>query len=101
MAIESNFDRLAFLNVEEFAVQVILHPNSTPQTINAIWDNGHFEIANGVSVISTTQPSLMVRSMDVANAEQGDEVSVDGTIYEIADIQPDGTGMSMLMVHKA
>ena len=101
MSVESDFDRLAFLNEDEFAVQVTLHPNSNPRPASAIWDNGHWEIANGVSVISTTQPSLMMRSIDLVDVEQGDEVLVDGQIYEVADLQPDGTGMTQVMVHKA
>jgi len=101
MGVESDFDRLSFLNEEEFAVEVTLYPNSDPRPINAVYDSGHIEIANGVSVISTAQPSLTTRTKDVNDVEQGDEILIEGRLHTVTDIQPDGTGMTMLMVHKA
>jgi hypothetical protein len=101
MGVESDLDRLAFLSVEEFGLEVTLHPNSNPRKATAIFDNGHFEISDNISVISTTQPSLVMRTKDITDLEQDDEIEVDGVIYTVADIQSDGTGMTMVRIHKA
>lgn len=99
MAVESELDRLGMVNPEEFG-SVVTRPDS-PGTFYGIFDSGHLQIDNAIAVISTVTPTLMCRTSDVADLEQDDELTVQGIAHTIADIQQDGTGMTLLVLHKA
>ena len=54
----------------------------------------------GVAV-STVQPVLEVRQSDLpATPTEGDAVTVQGVLYLIVDVRPDGHGFLKLMLHK-
>jgi hypothetical protein len=90
----------AFFDTDEFATNVLLGSSGSEVTIQAIFDNSHFAIDDTNAVISTTQPMLTCKSADVASAKQGTRVVVNSTAYKVDDIQPDGTGITILTLHK-
>ena len=58
------------------------------------------DASTGVAV-STVQPVLEVRQADLpATPSEGDAVSVQGVLYLIVDVRPDGHGFLKLMLHK-
>lgn len=102
MAAESSEDRLVFLNTAEFGIEVTLFPNTQNETvIQGIFDAEHFEIDNGLSVISSAEPQLHVRTEDVTSVTQDSALTANGVSYTVADVQPDGTGMTILRLHQA
>lgn len=102
MATESSADRLVFLNTDEFGIEVTLFPNTlSERTIKGIYDSEHFEIDNGLSVISSAEPQLQVRTEDVTDVTQDSALTANGVSYTVADVQPDGTGMTILRLHQA
>jgi hypothetical protein len=100
MSVESDNDRLGFLELEEFGVSATITSNSSTYTVQGIFDNGHFQIDNGFTVVSTLQTTFLCRTADIAEIEQGDAVVVSGVTYKVVDIQPDGTGMTTLRLQK-
>lgn len=98
MPIESNSDRQAYMDV--FGVEVTLNPDTTKTKIQAIFDNAHIEIEGNLSVLSTSTPMLTVRTIDVSGVLQGHELLVENTRYRVRDIQPDGTGITQIELHK-
>lgn len=48
-----------------------------------------------------TEPFITVRSSDVAATARGAAVVVNGTSYTVAKIEPDGTGLSRVLLEKA
>jgi hypothetical protein len=42
-----------------------------------------------------------VRSTDVPGAAQGDAVTVGATAYAVRGVQPDGTGMTLLLLERS
>lgn len=81
----------AFLNSDDFAVDAVL--NSTT-TIPAIFDNA-IRILNGVESLG---PEAWCASSDVANVVHGNTLEISGTTYYVIGIQPDGTGMTLILL---
>ncbi|MGB0131158.1 head-tail joining protein [Chlorobium sp.] len=73
--------------------------NST--AISVLFDDEHYAASGEGADISTSQPMVTCRAQDVAGIEQGDSITVDGTAYSVADVQPDGTGVMVLILQEA
>lgn len=64
--------------------------------VNGIFDNAHgdaFGIAGSVPTLSCAS--------DEIDAERGDAVTIGATSYTITNVEPDGTGMTRLMLQEA
>ena len=69
--------------------------------INVIFDNAFMSMDVGFSPgITSTQPQITCKTVDVADVEQGTCVVVNNQSYSVADNHPDGTGMSILTLHR-
>lgn len=51
--------------------------------------------------IAGSQPSLLCASADVSTAAQGTAVVVNAVSYTVGSIQPDGSGMTRLLLQEA
>lgn len=68
--------------------------------VTVIFDRAHIEAAGGD--ISGTQPVALAVSADVsAWTSNSTTVSIAGATYTVRDIQPDGTGLSLLVLEAA
>jgi hypothetical protein len=52
-------------------------------------------------LVAGDQPTLLVKSTDVASTVRGAAVVVSGVSYTVAKIDPDGTGLSRVTLEKA
>lgn len=75
----------------------VLVIGTATSTAGAIFDSA-FEAALGVA---GTAPSLLVPSADIVGLVRGGAVTVAGTAYTVADLQPDGTGLTRVVLDKA
>lgn len=82
-----------FLKTDEFATAVTVGGIS----VNAIFDNDYIpvDLGNGVQVESVG-PAILCATADVSGVAQGAAVVVNGTNYTVAEVQPDGTGLTTL-----
>lgn len=78
---------------EDFAVSATLGAS----TFSVIFDRAHLESLG----ISATQPLLVAKTSDVSSANKGTSITVNGTAYTVMDNQPDGTGMTTLLLELA
>lgn len=93
MTVETSLDRLTFLN--DFGVDA----TSGSDTFKVIFDNPHQETSTiGEVPFSIQECYITARSSDVSGVGQGSIITVSGSQYAVTDIQPDGTGMSMVML---
>jgi hypothetical protein len=76
----------------DFAIQVRING----EDITAIFSD-NFVDAEG---IASTNPHLIVKSSDIPDIENEDEVEAKNTMYQVASIQPDGTGISTIFLEK-
>lgn len=63
-------------------------------TVRAIFDNAYQDVLFAAG----TAPALHCATADVANVDRGDSVDIEGDAYTVAEIKPDGTGMSVLIL---
>lgn len=91
MAFTENLD--AFLLEADFAVSATLGAS----TFKVIFDRAHTEALG----INNTTPVCGAKTSDVSSATRGTSITVDGTAYTVIDNQPDGTGMSTLVLQVA
>jgi len=79
----------------------------TPQGGDAVSLQGIFTadyyaaLEGGELQVASTKPAVSLPVADVPNAAQGDGVTVQGTAYTVAEVQPDGMGMVALILHEA
>jgi hypothetical protein len=98
MGVESATDRLAFLDLDDFAVEATYTPVSgAPVTILGILDTP--QASRSVSaMVDVTIPavSFVCRTDDVGDDAEGGDLTVAGDDYVIRAVITDGTGMSTL-----
>jgi len=87
-----------------FGEPVVFHleGQAAPLDGTGVFTAAHQEVdaSTGVAV-SMVQPVLEVRQADLpASPTEGDAVSVQGVLYLIVDVRPDGHGFLKLMLHK-
>ena len=88
-----------FFDLDDFAETVTL--NGTP--VKAIFDTPRIQYQEGFAQVVGNYPQLTVQTSDVTAAEidQGSTVVVRAKSYTVADINDDGTGITVLYLHKA
>lgn len=90
-------DLSPFFSDDEFAVDVVL--NSVP--VKAIFDNAYARGDVGSLGMASTQPALTLASSDVPSSPRGKTCVVGSVTYKVAEHEPDGTGVSVLLLEKA
>lgn len=98
MGIESEDDRLAFLDADEFGVEATYTSvlGGAPRTISGIFDAAAQAVDLGLEVqLASTSPQFLVRTADLTSSgRHGDVFVINGSTYKAVDVSPDGTGMS-------
>ena len=105
MAVESATDRAVFVNADEFGLTASYTPTGgSASDIDGIFDNGYLATSvGGESVgIQNAVAAFTCRSADLpGGAADGDAIEISGTAYIVRQIEPDGQGMSRLVLEKA
>jgi hypothetical protein len=91
----SDLDETFFDN-EEFAVDITYNAG----TIQGIFDDEFASAVEGEMGIESTVPQVQVKSADVSSATHGELMTINSVVYKIIGIQPDGTGMTLLLLSK-
>jgi hypothetical protein len=93
-------DLSLFLSADEFAVpaQAVTRHSEVVQ-FQVIFDNGY--TGGLVDRFESAQPQAQARSADVADLTHGCAFSVNGVDYLVAGLQPDGTGMTTVLLELA
>jgi len=98
MAAESSTDRAAFFGVDDFGVAALWKGATT---VNGIFDNEFFDALTDSEVpIESAQLIFVTRSADIPGAVHDDSLVIDGTTYAVKGVQPDGTGLTALVLEK-
>ncbi len=92
-------DDAVFYNEDEFSVSALLKCGVKPETeIMVILDNPYEQIGDIDGAIAGRLPTALVKTADVADAVQGDRITIEGTAYYIKSLQPDGVGLDTRLV---
>ena len=103
MPVESEADRASFLNSDEFGDGATYTPvTGSPATFTGIFDAPHTAIDIGEISVSDRRPTFLCRASDVPagakGGNAGDTLLVDGTTYRVIDLEPDGQGMTRIVL---
>lgn len=66
-----------------------------------IYDDGHVMQSVGGMLVESTGPRFTAVTMDIPTPITGQTVFIDEMPYRIREHQPNGTGTSLCMLHKA
>ena len=93
MSIETAADRSAML--ADYGITVT---KSDTSTFIGIFDNDFLAVDLDESEVESTEPTLLARTADVSGLAHGDSLTISSTSYKVRGIQPDGTGMTQIML---
>ena len=70
-------------------------------TITVLFDDAYFEdgVGDGAGVDSSA-PAALAKTSDVSGATIGSTLVIGGTTYHVTSVQPDGQGMTRLVLEK-
>lgn len=95
MAVETAEDREAML--ADFGIVVTL-PSAT--TITGILDSGYLAVDVEDTEVESSEQVLTCRTTDVSALTHGSQLTISGATYYVRGIQPDGTGITTLILDK-
>ena len=93
MSVETAADRNALLN--DYGTTVTKADTST---FTGIFDNDFLAVDLDESEVESTEPTLLARTTDVSGLAHGDSLTISAVSYTVRGIQPDGTGMTQIML---
>ncbi len=94
MAFTEDLD--VFLDIDDFAITVTVDSGS----VSAIFEESWVELEIGKVPYSGLKPTLFGKASDFSG-KFGKAVVINSTNYTIVDIQPDGSGMVLVVLTEA
>ena len=83
-------------------VDAIYTPSGgTAKTIKVVFESEYLSVqVVGDVGVESASPAAYCKSADIIGVQHGDTLAISGTTYNIIGIQPDGTGMTTLILSK-
>ena len=104
MPVETSADIAMMLSADDWGTAVSYTPVSggAPRTINGIFDAAAKALEVGLEVqIASTGPQLTVATADLSEGgRQGDVFIIGDVTYRATDVQPDGTGVTLVQLER-
>lgn len=106
MGVESAADRLVFLGEDGFGTVALYRPlTGAEHDVPGIFDDAYLVSSGAEAGVAGTAPVFTCRADDLAQLAAGaavydDELVLASVTYLVKQIQPDGTGMVMLLLEK-
>lgn len=111
MAVETDADRDIFFDADDFGVTAIVTPTSgDPFEIDGIFLSPHETRGlrqgnqyNSGAMISGQDTQFRTKSTLVANIKASTQprITIEGVVYVVHDVKPDGTGLTTLNIKRA
>ena len=100
MAVETADDRAIFLSADDFGTTVLYQDYlGNVSNVVGIFDNDFIEVDAGGGVgYALQQPRFVCRTADMPNAKENEILTINGLDDIIRVVQPDGTGMTTVVV---
>jgi len=93
MSVETAADRTAML--ADYGTTVT---KADASTFTGIFDNDFLAVDLDESEVESSEPTLLARTADVSILAHGDTLTISAVSYTVRGIQPDGTGMTQIML---
>lgn len=76
------------------------HAGGQASTIKVIFDNDFKAVNIDTGMVESAGPMATCKTSDVLTAAHGDTLTINSVVYKIIGIEPDGTGMTTLILSK-
>ena len=96
MGVESDADRLALLSADDFGLAATIGS----ATVYGVFDDAYTGISEATGEVATTAPQFTCRTIDVTSVVQGTTVTINSIAYKAINIEPDGTGISVIQLSR-
>jgi len=96
-------DLSVFFSTGDFAVDAVWTPvaGGGPFTVQVIFDNDYRDYPIGEAGQAGRSPRCDVQTSQISQAagmKRGDSLLINGVTYKVAQVEPDGTGVSNIML---
>ena len=97
-----DWDLDAFFATDAFAQTAFYTRLGYPSAQIPVIFDSEYSVAQeiGETGIGVSSPQVLCKTADVENASRGDTLLVGGTTYYIQEVQPDGTGITTLILSR-
>ena len=97
MTVETDADRLAFLDDRDFGAVATWQGTQ----VKGLLDKPYQAAFEGTAPLEAARPVFTCRESDVSGVAHGQSLTVGGVSYTIRGVQPDGTGLILLVLEEA
>ncbi|MBA7559895.1 hypothetical protein ES708_01513 [subsurface metagenome] len=88
-----------FLDEDDFAVSAVwTDAEEEEYTISGIFDAPSQQVNPATGLVETTAPQFETAVASVSGIARGDTLVIDGTTYYVLNHQPDGAGMTTIIL---
>jgi len=95
-------DLSPFFDNNDFAITVTLTPVvGLPTTFSGIFDDEYRAFDAGEVDVIGSNPRLHTASTSVSTAKVGDTITANSKNYKIVNFEPDGTGITVIILEEA
>ncbi len=91
-------DLSEFFDDDEFATGAFFKTSTGTMAVTGIFDNAYLLAETGEVDLETTQPRFTCKAVDVLLVEREQEVTIDGQLFSVLTVEPDGTGMAVVVL---
>ena len=101
-SVESATDLFKFIDIDEFAQAASYTvTGGSAVRVNGVFDEGHVAVDVGGQVqVTNVAPQFQCATSDVSSADKGDAITVNSVGYTVAEVHPDGTGVTTLILER-
>lgn len=99
MTVESSDDLLGMLSDWDSAIYTppgLPHPSSKSSTISGIFESQFVEFGG----VETYAPTFLCRTADLTDVAHDAQLRIESVDYKVKGNQPDGTGMTLLILER-
>lgn len=68
--------------------------------IQGIYDENYVDISLGEVPIESSSPAFIARASDVPGVAHGASLIISGATFKVVNVQPDGSGLLLLILEK-
>ena len=88
-----------FLPAELTVEAAVKLADLTVYRVSGIFDNGFERAEVGTLGVESTGPTFTAATADLPGIAQGDTLRIEYDVYTIRDVEPDGEGITELVLH--
>lgn len=91
-----------FFDPDIFGQEILVGDEYQEIPILGIFESAFYESSDGRPSISSRQPTVTCKDCDIEDLgiAQGTRIVVDDVVYQVKDVEPDGTGTSVVSLSR-